>query len=143
MASRRQLPLHFMSRGDEPLKGTREASSYMGIEKQPGRLGALTGLRFIAASLIVIEHSATFGLQLPRFGYDHGVSFFFVLSGFILSYVHPKIEGRREAVMFILYRIARIWPAHVIVLLATILILNNEITSALLPNLTLVMLGSL
>ena len=71
----------------------------------PKSLDALTGLRFIAAALIVIEHSAVFGLQLPEFEYNQGVSFFFVLSGFILAYTYPKVDDAGEAALFISHRI--------------------------------------
>src|SRR5262245_27127834 len=118
--------------------GVESMSNRLPVDKKPGSLGALTGLRFLAALLIVVEHSASFGLQLPQFGYDHGVSFFFVLSGFILTYVHPRIESRSEAGIFIWYRIARVWPAHFVMLLATIFILRDRIKFAVLPNLTLI-----
>lgn len=104
----------------------------------PKSLDALTGLRFIAAALIVIEHSAVFGLQLPEFEYNQGVSFFFVLSGFILAYTYPKVDDAGEAALFISHRIARIWPDHVVMLLATVFILKIPITMAFLPNLFLV-----
>jgi len=81
----------------------------------PKRLQSLTGLRFVAASLIVLEHSAgRFGLPADLghpFLFDQAVSFFFILSGFILTYVYPSLDGigtRR----FLLARVARLWPAH-------------------------------
>jgi peptidoglycan/LPS O-acetylase OafA/YrhL len=85
-------------------------------------LRALTSLRFFAAATIVLHHSrGHFGI--PR---DVGepvilgqaVGFFFVLSGFILTYVYPALgPGRRGA--FMRARVARLWPAH----LATFLLL--------------------
>jgi hypothetical protein len=61
----------------------------------PAKLNALTSLRFFAAFAIVVEHSR--GLLLPPdiltdWPLDQGVSFFFVLSGFILVYVYPEIQ---------------------------------------------------
>lgn len=42
-----------------------------------------------------------------------GVSFFFVLSGFILAYNYPTLATRQETAHFFKARIARIWPAHI------------------------------
>ena len=92
----------------------------------PRKLEALTSLRFFAAALIVVQHSrGSFGLPEQwgePFMFDQGVSFFFVLSGFILAYVYPSLEtfGRRR---FILARIARVWPAHVAALILFLLLL--------------------
>jgi peptidoglycan/LPS O-acetylase OafA/YrhL len=74
------------------------------------RLDALTSLRFF----IVIYHSANlFGLSLNSgnyFALGQAVSFFFVLSGFILAYVYPKLENWSQISRFWCARIARIWP---------------------------------
>ncbi len=79
------------------------------------RLDALTSLRFFAAAMIVIYHSdGLFGLTIgpdPLFLLFQGVSFFFVLSGFILTYVYPQLETWPEIRQFWRARIARIWPA--------------------------------
>src|SRR5215207_8407687 len=79
------------------------------------KLNPLTSLRFIAAGLIVLHHlRGAFGIPhdfCGSFALDNGVSFFFVLSGFILTYVYsvrPRLEKRR----FLLARLARLWPAH-------------------------------
>jgi peptidoglycan/LPS O-acetylase OafA/YrhL len=79
------------------------------------RLDALTGLRFLAATAIVLQHSrGTFlGDDILRpWPLDHGVSFFFVLSGFILTYVYPELPTAGSIRSFFLARAARIWPAH-------------------------------
>jgi len=44
-----------------------------------------------------------------------GVSFFFVLSGFILTYVYPRFNNGAEIKRFYVARFARIWPAHFVV----------------------------
>lgn len=90
-------------------------------------LKALTSLRFFAAAAIVIHHSTWYfgyGTSLAQaFPLDLGVSFFFVLSGFVLAYAHPSIGSIREAAQFIGARIARIWPVHVAMLLVIVLFL--------------------
>jgi len=81
------------------------------------RLRALTSLRFVAAMLIVIAHSAgRFGLPTDfgsPFVLDQAVSFFFILSGFILTYVYPVIP-LAAVPRFLRARVARIWPAHLV-----------------------------
>jgi peptidoglycan/LPS O-acetylase OafA/YrhL len=94
-------------------------------EKNKPRLESLTSLRFFAASMILLlhlsqlfqfnNHSALQGLALWQ-----GVSFFFVLSGFILAYVHPRIETAEQSNRFMLARFARIWPTHFVAFLFTI-----------------------
>lgn len=65
--------------------------------------------------MIVIHHSNhLFGFykdQPPPIILEQGVSFFFVLSGFILAYVYPQLEAWSEIRHFWRARIARIWPA--------------------------------
>ena len=82
----------------------------------PGRLDTLTGMRFVAALPIVFLHvgSSFFGWSSLRaaFGYGYiGVSFFFVLSGFVLTWSTAEIPARR----FWWLRFARIWPAQALV----------------------------
>lgn len=84
---------------------------------RPAKLPALTSLRFFGAAMIVFAHTAGgFGTyptaeQGAAWYFTLGVSFFYVLSGFILAYVYPdpRATGLRK---FWLARIARIWPAH-------------------------------
>lgn len=85
----------------------------MKVTKQ---IRALTSLRFIAATMIVLHHSrGQFGIPLDwaaGFLLVHGVTFFFVLSGFILVYVYPVLPTRNASWRFIIIRVGRIWPAH-------------------------------
>ena len=88
------------------------------------QLDALTSLRFLAAMMVVAYHYSAvhFGdapkSGLPALGYT-GVSFFFLLSGFILSYNYRKIDfssalNRRR---FYWARVARIYPVYLVSLL--------------------------
>ncbi len=89
-------------------------------------LPALTSLRFFAALWVVAFHIREIGLwkggsdaynALVKLGYL-GVSFFFVLSGFILVYVYT---GQRIAKRpFWQARFARIYPAYALSLLVTL-----------------------
>ncbi|CAB3774882.1 acyltransferase family protein [Paraburkholderia humisilvae] len=87
-------------------------------------LGVLTSLRFIAATGVVIYHSSWYfgyGTHLGRvFSIGLGVSFFFVLSGFVLYYAYPDLPSGRDRARFIAARIARVWPLHAATLLLTI-----------------------
>ena len=86
-------------------------------------LGALTGLRFLAAAQVVLFHSM--GPRLDRMppklasvlgaGYT-GVSLFFVLSGFVLAYnyLSPGRGGVRKTGSFLAARVARVYPVYLI-----------------------------
>lgn len=81
-----------------------------------GHLAPLTSLRFFAAAAIVVYHSNQhFKLPAPS-TLALGVSFFFVLSGFILAIVYGDLRQHKIS-EFYAARIARIWPLHVLVLL--------------------------
>ncbi len=97
---------------------------------------ALTGLRGIAAMLVLMHHFSLHfgdGLGWPvlggllRRGYL-GVDLFFVLSGFVISMVYGRwfgaaIAGQAWAARvgaFLMRRVARIWPLHVVVALVLI-----------------------
>ena len=82
-------------------------------------LDALTGLRFIAA-LAVFVHHVSGNFSIPHFEYQSGnqaVSFFFVLSGFILTYVYSDRLRWGNVIKFYFTRWARIWPLHLVCLL--------------------------
>ena len=95
------------------------------IPKRPA-LGALTSLRFFAALAIVIHHcNGVFWRAADLGPLDAGVSFFFVLSGFILTYVyHASPVERFPWKDFYTARLARIWPLHLVCLLLTMLLVN-------------------
>lgn len=89
-------------------------------------LNSLSGMRFIAAALIAFHHTAWM-YPLSKFIDDHvnadlGVTFFFVLSGFILYYTHNDISSKAESFRFITARIARIWPLHIFTMLTVLCI---------------------
>jgi peptidoglycan/LPS O-acetylase OafA/YrhL len=85
-------------------------------------LEPLTSFRFVAALMVFAQHSMLFaGVTEPyELGYA-GVSFFFVLSGFILTYVyHDKLGrgGRGRIKKFCAARIAKLCPLQALTLLA-------------------------
>jgi peptidoglycan/LPS O-acetylase OafA/YrhL len=81
------------------------------------KIAPLTSLRFFAAAMIVVGHA------YPLFGrgaiaeylpLDQGVSFFFVLSGFVLAYNYPVLPTRADVARFWVARFARVWPLHAV-----------------------------
>jgi peptidoglycan/LPS O-acetylase OafA/YrhL len=77
------------------------------------QLDALTGSRYVAAFAILVLHGTTFGYSLPPWlDLAQAVSYFFVLSGFILGYRYPQLPDRRAIARFYWARFARIWPVH-------------------------------
>ncbi|MDR3617361.1 MAG: acyltransferase [Candidatus Obscuribacterales bacterium] len=88
--------------------------------KSVAPLKGLTFLRFIAASAIVVYHCVSL-FHLPpiveQLNLTLAVSFFFVLSGFILASVHPQMSNRTDVFRFWRARFARCWPLHMLTLL--------------------------
>lgn len=96
-----------------------------------------TALRGIAAICVVYGHySAVFGRDVA--GHDFfidrgylGVDFFFLLSGFILTTVYAKtFAGGVTSHLwgqFIVRRLARIYPLHLVTLLAVVVLLRFKV----------------
>ena len=96
----------------------------MNIELTRPRLPALTSLRFFAAFHVLLFHTQAMGAVFGPFWFQSlssigyvGVSFFFVLSGFILVYTYAgKSMNSRD---FWRARFARVYPAYAFALLLT------------------------
>lgn len=84
------------------------------------KLNPLTSLRFIAAAFIAIGHSGQqVGFEAFRFDLfnaGNAVSFFYVLSGFILSYTYFKMDEKRDYRKYLVARVGRVWPLHIVTL---------------------------
>lgn len=112
------------------------------VAYQKQHLKSLTGLRFLAALSVFIAHVP---VRWPQFDVGSlpfgaaGVSFFYVLSGFILTYVYgSRMNGTPDQAAgpdgrasgrsgfsfqeFYLKRFARIWPLHFATLLISLLL---------------------
>lgn len=90
-------------------------------------LTSLTSLRFFAATSIVWLHAKLY-FDWARIGpsssLDHGVSFFFVLSGFILTHAH---SGKNlNYWQFMKGRVARLWPMHLVCLAAVVMLIRPD-----------------
>ncbi|MFE3947186.1 acyltransferase family protein [Streptomyces sp. NPDC059118] len=93
------------------------------------RLPSLTGMRFIAAFAVVISHlsgqivgTANPGLLdlITTLG-PVGVAFFFVLSGFILTWVADPDDTAR---LFWRRRVAKIYPNHLVTFAAALVLMS-------------------
>lgn len=85
----------------------------------------LNGIRFLAAYMVLVDHmeqlKEVFGLRSlwshrhsVRLG-SHGVTIFFVLSGFLITYLLLHEKGMTERVSlkdFYMRRVLRIWPLY-------------------------------
>ena len=88
------------------------------------RGGALDALRFLAAAFIVLYHyewqaPVSFDALHPSLTRGYlATDFFLMLSGYVLgrTYGRRLVEGRIGYGSFLLRRITRVWPAHLIVL---------------------------
>ncbi|RZL68534.1 MAG: acyltransferase [Variovorax sp.] len=80
-------------------------------------LKALTSLRFVAALMIMAHHAPHLfrweWIKGAPASLVHGVSFFFVLSGFILTHVYSSKPLPRYS-SFVRARFARLWPVHIV-----------------------------
>tara|TARA_R110000772_G_scaffold67887_1_gene150432 strand:- start:433 stop:1599 length:1167 start_codon:yes stop_codon:yes gene_type:complete len=87
----------------------------------PGsRIDQLTGLRFLAALFVFAshlkwEHSWSIVAKMAEQG-SIGVSFFFVLSGFVISYSYGwrLRSGDISRAKYFALRFVRLWPLHVL-----------------------------
>ena len=87
---------------------------------------AITGLRFFAALLIVFNHTFGLGLfPLPAL-YNpilaQGVSFFFVLSGFVLAINYRDFSKAGAFRNYYAARIARVYPLYLSVLILSVIL---------------------
>ncbi len=112
-------------------------------ESKVSRLDSLTGARFIAAASVFIFHAASirifqptgpdsdFFLTISATSGTMAVSFFFVLSGFILTWSARKYDTARE---FYRRRFFKIFPNHIVTFLLS-LVVYATLAGALLPAL--------
>ena len=109
--------------------GPTPASQAQGSALTPHKapLPALTGIRFFAATYVIVFHTQ-FALRArarhagPADTFiDSGflaVTLFFILSGFILAYTYQgQIQGRSHRRRFWEARFARLWPLYAVALL--------------------------
>ncbi len=107
-----------------------------------GRLPALTGVRALAAFLVFFHHHPTELLQVGplRLWWElHiGVTLFFVLSGFMITWRYDRRGPRQESFLrgYFVNRFARIYPLYFALVVPTMLVYGARSPRAWLLNLT-------
>jgi exopolysaccharide production protein ExoZ len=100
------------------------------------QLNLLQVFRGLAAILVLLYHGTTMtaiNLQQVLFGnsfvFAHvGVNFFFVLSGFIIFYIHKIDIGKKHKFKdFLIKRFIRVYPVYWLVLIPRLLVSRKEI----------------
>lgn len=104
--------------------GLRSTLGTAGARPEVPALPALTSLRFFAAAYVLVLHAGAQVLYWAGAGpavmnvVNSGwvaVSFFFVLSGFILTYNYVGVDGGRvDARRFLVARLSRIYPVYLL-----------------------------
>jgi peptidoglycan/LPS O-acetylase OafA/YrhL len=100
------------------------------------RLNPLTSIRFVSAALIVWVHIKVLfyhaGPQdwLPLLNI---LPIFFVLSGFILSYIYSS-GFKHGKLRFLAARIVRLWPAHVAAIVLMCLLAPGDVAQKFTPG---------
>ncbi len=120
--------------------------------QQSIELPQLTSLRFFAALGVLCSHliflreidNPIKSIAVIFFGEGHsGVTFFFVLSGFIMThaYQHSLIQKTLSTKRYLLLRLSRIWPLHLITALPFVFYFfykyGSDISSVVVVNILL------
>ena len=109
---------------------------------QGARIPALTGVRALAAFFIFFHHHPTSALAwgpLEIWWELHvGVTLFFVLSGFMITWRYDRRGGVRESFWrgYFLNRFARIYPLYFVLVVPTMLLFHERSPRVWLLNLT-------
>lgn len=98
-------------------------------------INQLTFTRFLAAITVVIYHYGTNTLifsgemmgTLMKYG-NSAVSYFFILSGFVMIIAYGKRDTKLDNFTFYVNRIARIYPIYLLALVAVALIALQSVT---------------
>jgi peptidoglycan/LPS O-acetylase OafA/YrhL len=88
------------------------------------RFAALDGLRGVSAIAVVLFHAPIafhlFDSPLVREAYNF-VDFFFVLSGFVIAHAYgDRLATGTQFAEYMLRRVARLWPLHLVTLAAAL-----------------------
>lgn len=92
--------------------------------KSRGNIPALTGMRFVAALMVFVSHYPIPGLggafkRVTDSGYI-GVTFFFILSGFVIGYNYLDAfekHTRSHTISYVVARFARVYPLYLFCIL--------------------------
>lgn len=119
--------------------GVKQPETNKSVAAGQKHIKSLTGLRIFPAVAIVLIHSGEHFPALTNasgaFAVTQLMTFFFVLSGFILTLNYPSIRDWKATFSFYFARFARVWPAHASCLLLLIFLIPEtfRVTSTTLP----------
>jgi len=108
----------------------------------PGQIPALTGVRALAAFLVFFHHHPTkvleMGPLLIWWELHVGVTLFFVLSGFVITWRYDRRGPRRESFLrgYFVNRFARIYPLYFVLVVPVMLVYGVRSWRAWALNLT-------
>lgn len=89
------------------------------------QVNSLTSLRFFAIMIVVVHHLKELIGWAPSGGWGAvGVSFFFVLSGFVLTLNYQKILTYNDAGNFLWRRFVRLYPLYIVTLFISIFVIQ-------------------
>lgn len=107
----------------------------MSIYKNISLFNGLNSLRFFAAFLVLMHHSETIRKKNGLENFDwlglfkngsNAVTFFFVLSGFLITYLLLKETNQRGTISikkFYIKRLLRIWPLYFLLFIIGVLVM--------------------
>jgi peptidoglycan/LPS O-acetylase OafA/YrhL len=104
------------------------------VEENKTHFRVLDSWRGMAALFVALFHldifSALYSLDFTRNAYLF-VDFFFVLSGFVITHSYADRLGTPQQVgIFVIKRLGRLWPLHVVVLLALVIAEGGKVVLA-------------
>lgn len=95
------------------------------------KIPILDAFRFISSVLVVLVHYEIIFGQFVIYGAfaTTAVSWFFVVSGFILCYTYPSLSSTADYRRFYLHRIIRIYPVYCLAVIVSALFVSAGIAS--------------
>ena len=110
--------------------GTSEIGAATIETTRPKQLNALTSVRALFALMVLFHHFVGYHhVATPNWTADVGniaVSWFFILSGFILAYNFPVLRGAEETFRFLISRFWRLFPVHALMVLTSVVLFSGS-----------------
>lgn len=91
------------------------------------KIPILDAMRLVAALIVVMVHYELIFGHFVVYGTlaTSALSWFFVLSGFILSYTYPTLQGAAQYKRFYLHRVVRIFPVYLLAVMVSSLFVSS------------------
>ena len=91
------------------------------------KIPILDAMRFVAALTVMLVHYELIMGHFVLYGTasTSALSWFFVLSGFILSYTYPTVQGSASYKRYYLHRVIRIFPVYLLAVLVSSLFVST------------------